>query len=614
MKKAILFLSIILTGAALHSYGQAGVLDPGFGTNGISVQVIDSSDLEMSALQQNEKLIVAGDIYKNGLANMGLARFDTNGSIDSTFGINGRTNFLVGTSQNNITGIVVQPDDKIVFGGYCYINSVPFGVLGRCNADGTLDSSFANNGIALMDINKVMAVALRADGKILLATYAGSPQTTVLMRFKTNGTIDSTFGTNGSVIDASNGAYGYLMRMKVQPDNKIVGFNFGVFNSSTLPFTVVRFNEDGTPDNSFGTNGIVTTDFGNGTTASATSFTLQDDGKIVVAGDYYYNMATKIALVRYNTDGTLDAAFGTGGKVTSSINAGDYDDLAADVKIQPSDNKIVITGISEANMGSYAKFFVGRFNANGTIDNEFGTSGYTMTDFTGSIITNNSGCFGENIFVLSDGKILAYGTASVPGTSQITNLLARYRSCSISVTNQPADQTVQAGTTASFTVGSTSPSATYQWQTMGNNGWEAISNGGQYSGVQTATLHIANVTAANDQQQFRSVAVSGVCTDTSDAATLTVTPGTGIDDIAAQTGVRLYPNPVSNLLTVEFHNPDYKVDQIRITDALGRVMETLKVSVNKTVTILSGSWPAGIYMVEVIPEKECPVTFRVIKQ
>ena len=178
---------------------------------------------------------------------------------------------------------------------------------------GTLDFSFGNEGIVTSVItegfNMARAIAVQPDGKIIAAGHTGfSPNYDVaVVRYNEDGSNDNTFGTNGMVSISATTTSDYVLDMVLQPDGKIVLSGY-IFTGSSTDVLLIRLNADGTPDNTFGTNGIVITDFGN-TSEVAEAIVLQDDGKILLAGDH----EERFMLVRYNTNGTLDNTFGTGG-------------------------------------------------------------------------------------------------------------------------------------------------------------------------------------------------------------------------------------------------------------------------------------------------------------
>src|SRR5262249_24752883 len=189
---------------------------------------------------------------------------------------------------------------------------------------GTLDASFGTSGKATTDFAGGTGAAARTvvvepDGKILVAGLAAfnGAFDFALARYNSNGTIDTSFGTGGKVTTAFDfpGNFDRVFTIVQQPDGKVVAVGSTV--NLFADFALARFNANGTLDTSFGTGGIVTTAFG--VSAEATSAVVQSDGKIVAAGFANLGGGDYFALVRYNSNGTLDTSFGTGGKVTTAF-------------------------------------------------------------------------------------------------------------------------------------------------------------------------------------------------------------------------------------------------------------------------------------------------------
>jgi len=185
-----------------------------------------------------------------------------------------------------------------------------------------------------------------------------------------DGVLDTGFGTGGIVITGSFDGSG----VAIQADGKIVCAGSSS-NGSNNDFAVVRYNINGTLDTGFDIDGIVKTDFAS-SNDNGYSVAIQTDGKIVVAGSSTSDRITAIAVVRYNSNGTLDTAFGTGGIV---VLHGESGYLGNSVAIQ-ADGKIVVAGIKkfpDANLSG--NFLVVRYNSNGTLDSDFGTDGIVYT-------------------------------------------------------------------------------------------------------------------------------------------------------------------------------------------------------------------------------------------
>ena len=215
-----------------------------------------------------------------------------------------------------------------------------------------LDRSFGTNGTVTTAIGpgheNVRAVAIQADGKIVVAGYShnGTTYDFAVVRYNPNGTLDASFGTGGKVTTAIGPGDAHIHGMALQPDGKIVVAGHSHAKSDNN-FTVVRYNPNGSLDVSFGSNGTGITDFesesGSGY-AYAFAAAVQPDGKIVVAGTGPSGTGgsdNDVVVVRYNPNGSLDASFGTGGTVTTAIGAGN--DQCQAMALQP-DGKIVVAG------------------------------------------------------------------------------------------------------------------------------------------------------------------------------------------------------------------------------------------------------------------------------
>ncbi|MBM2837867.1 MAG: hypothetical protein HW415_492, partial [Deltaproteobacteria bacterium] len=201
--------------------------------------------------------------------------------------------------------------------------------------------------------------------------------------------------------------------LAIQSDGKIVVAGF----TSNGGFAVVRYNTNGSLDSTFGTGGKVTTSFGSGTVVGF-SLGIQADGKIVVSGGFYDGTNYGFAVACYSTGGSLDTTFGTAGKVTTVISTptGNQVDYTTALKIQ-SDGKIVVAGHSATGV-SYAgaDFVIARYNTNGSMDSIFGTGGKVITDIGTSYEKALA------LAIQSNGKILAAGLSNGP-TNFVANLV-----------------------------------------------------------------------------------------------------------------------------------------------------------------------------------------------
>ncbi|MEH2115849.1 putative Ig domain-containing protein, partial [Nostoc sp.] len=230
-------------------------------------------------------------------------------------------------------------------------------------------------------------------------SYNGTNNDFAIVRYNSNGTLDTSFNTTGKVTIDFNSNDDSGNSITVQADGKILVAGTS-YNGTNNDFAIVRYNSNGTLDTSFNTTGKLTTDF-NSNDDSGNSITVQADGKILVAGTSYNGTDYDFAIVRYNSNGTLDTSFNTTGKVTTDFDTND--DSSYSVTVQ-ADGKILVVGTS--NNGTNNDFAIVRYNSNGTLDTSFNTTGKVTTDF------NSNDDSGNSITVQADGKILVAGTSN----------------------------------------------------------------------------------------------------------------------------------------------------------------------------------------------------------
>jgi uncharacterized delta-60 repeat protein len=371
------------------------------------------------AVQADGKIVVAGaamgtDVYCNDWGGcLALARYNTDGSLDTGFGTGGTVITEVGFEDGSEGfAVVLQPDSKIVVAGSAIWGGF---VLARYNSNGSLDTGFGWGGYVTTSFTTFTednrgyghAVALQPDGKIVVAGYTNGSSYIALARYNSDGSLDTGFGDGGKVMsdfDKCNGVEGYAMAL--QSDGKVlVAGDCEPINNNNEAFLLVRYNSDGSLDTGFGNGGIVTTDF-SWNEDEGHAVMLQADGKIVVAGGMStYPNNIDFELARYYSDGSLDAGFGKSGKVTTDFFG--RDDYGYAVALQ-GDGKIVVAGSSGGD------FALARYNSDGSLDAGFGTGGKTTTDFGG----DDDG--GYAVALQTDGKIV------VAGSSGGDFVLARY--------------------------------------------------------------------------------------------------------------------------------------------------------------------------------------------
>ena len=291
---------------------------------------------------------------------------------------------LGSSTDDKATESIVQPDGKILVGGY---SNDDFAVV-RYNTDGSLDASFGTNGIALVDSanDQAATIALQSDGKILIAGF--SYGNAMVARLNADGGIDTSFGTNGIAILASADAYS-AEDLLVQSDGKILVAGSGWVNyPGNIDASIVRLNANGTVDTSFGSSGYVV--YSVGVTTDATELAFQSDGKLIVTEKHYDGSNWNLGIRRYTSNGSLDTTFGVSGYRDTGIDGG-YSDIHVN-----SDDSIVSFGTVGNN------FTIKKWTSNGALDTSFGTSGTTT-------LSHGMTEIGYNVGVQSDGKYLLSG-------------------------------------------------------------------------------------------------------------------------------------------------------------------------------------------------------------
>jgi uncharacterized delta-60 repeat protein len=332
---------IVVAGAsagdfALARYNRDGSLDTTFDADGKVTTDSGGPEgteaAEAVAIQPDGRIVVAGA----SAGDFALARYNRDGSLDTSFGSDGKvTTDFGGTDRAKATA--VQPNGKIVAAGN--IDLIDF-ALARYNRDGSLDTTFDADGKVTTDFGQAeegTGAAIQPDGRIVVAGALFGPRDFLLARYNRDGSLDTTFDSDGKVT-TDFGGLDTAIDLAIQTDGKIVavGDSFLV----GLDFALARYNRDGSLDTTFDADGKVTTDFGGSEVAVAVA--VRPDGRIVAAGPI--GDVGDFALASYVRDGSLDTSFDSDGKVTTDFGAFEF---ASDLAIQP-DGRIVAAGTTGA--------------------------------------------------------------------------------------------------------------------------------------------------------------------------------------------------------------------------------------------------------------------------
>ncbi len=399
---------------ALACFDTDGSVDNSFGVNGILTTDFSSTDdfAGSLVLQNDDKIILAGysNIVtpNNTIRQMAVARYNANGSLDNTFGDNGK---LIGDYKQGYTvfnATVIQQDGKAIAGGSTWNGSSYDFALVRYNIDGSIDSTFGTNGRQITDLgltDEIVSLALQANGKIIAAGNSDNRVSIfrfAVVRYNSDGTLDNSFSGDGKLLITPIGNSDVCKSVAVDNEGRIVlaGYTFIGLNYDSATFAVARISGDGTYDNTFSDNAKQRTNFDGGE-SFASSVAIQTDSKIVVSGRVYLNGKNRFALVRYNTDGTLDTDFSEDGKQTSTFGNDNY--FGESMAIQ-NDGKIIVAGYAKTPGSEKSSFALARYNTNGNLDNTFSGDGFQST------YLGNDFNFGIAVAVSLDGKIAVGGT------------------------------------------------------------------------------------------------------------------------------------------------------------------------------------------------------------
>ncbi len=405
--------ALLLTSCSVAAIAQPGTLDPTFGTNGRALAVVTGnySSGECIAEQTDGKIIVGGATPGYAL----LARFNTDGSLDTGFGTNGLVLTDVDASNDFIATVSVQPDGKIVAGGVRF-NAAADGqaIVIRYTPSGTLDAGFGTNGIRTISFSGttdsyIKALRRQTDGRIVACgeRYTGSEWESFVLRLNSDGTTDNGFGT--VQLDISTNGDDNVTDLVLQNNGRIVVC--GTVQSATGGgIFVARLNANGSFDNTFGSGGKQVLDIGGGGSDAGYSVRVQDDGRILVSGVIDTENGYRVGVARMLANGTLDGSFGTNGSVL--INLG-IDDWALPTLAMQPDGKILVG--ADNNVGDPARVKVIRLLTDGTFDATFGTNGIGTSNAT----IGDDYEYAVRTLFLSDGGIAVAGFVDTPNNTQV---------------------------------------------------------------------------------------------------------------------------------------------------------------------------------------------------
>jgi uncharacterized delta-60 repeat protein len=387
---------------AAAQFSADGQIDPAFGTNGkVLVSPLTSvPELKDAEVVDGNKVLALGEInyqsnYDGVTTTHALMRYNPDGSIDGSFGIEGRTTF---TSSGAYQDVAVLHDGSIVVGGHIGEGINRDLLLAKFTQDGQPDTAFGEGGYVTTAYGSYTRdtlgmLAVQSDDKIVayvhILSEAGDPTPAwgAFVRYNPDGSLDEGFGIGGKAGARFAGATDALV---IQPDGKLI-----VVGGSANSIAVSRYNPDGSTDTSFGNQGTAEARQGS-FDSYGKALALGIDGKIVAVGfveDAERSFEGRDGLaVRFNSNGTVDTTFGDQGGVR--LNIADYFEWSEEVVVQ-FDGKPLI--VHDPTRGPVS---VVRLNTDGSLDTAFATGGLAMLPFSDIY----------ELLTQQDGKVIAAGT------------------------------------------------------------------------------------------------------------------------------------------------------------------------------------------------------------
>ncbi|WP_018614375.1 Calx-beta domain-containing protein [Segetibacter koreensis] len=606
---------------ALVRYTADGALDSSFGDFGGHGLLTGhfptiQTSFTSTALQGN-KIIAAGYALNYYNSDFALARYTTAGTFDSSFGVNGKVTTDFNNSNDHANAIVLQGDKILVAGATGDYPHADF-ALARYTTDGVLDSSFGVSGLVTTNFEVIIgyggndganSIVLQGD-KIIVAGYANNNTYFALARYTANGMLDSSFGINGIVTTDFDSFYSYAnaSAIALQGDKIIVAgsaqFQTNNFHSD---FALARYTADGILDSSFGEHGRQTTSF-NHITNIATSLVLQGD-KIIVAGstdDAGVDFAgdfKNFALVRYTADGILDSSFGEHGKVITDFN--NSDDGANSIALQG--DKIIAAGSTDVSIDFPViarDFALARYTADGILDSSFGMNGKVITDFNGDALIED--------IALRENRLYVVGSLTID-TINTYGIVAAYQLDTPAPTISIADVTVQESKKQAVVTVSLSAPATLPGSVSYTTQDKTAIDPQDYLGGKDTLLFNPGVATANitipiiddsgyeNNEQFAVLLTSSWNAAIKDSVAVV----TIMDDDTLVTGddssfhISVSPNPSNGAFAVQVQGHDYNQPLIvRVFDMSGRLIEQRTDTTLGQRFRLGARYLAGSYIIE----------------
>lgn len=422
-----LFFILACSGCMPNEELPKPTLKSGFVTTQIGTESSYIKDITLSA---NNKILLVGSVDDPVApgSDIMLARYSKSGQLDTSFGgengsANGVVTLAIGSLFEALQAVRQQADGKIIAAGYTNNGSDEDFLLVRFNSNGSLDKSFGANGVVTTDFglgnDRASSLIIQPDGKYVLGGYAydsSNKKAFAVARYHTNGLLDSDEGsytgfasTGKKLIDIGAG-HDEAFSALIQPDGHIVMAGSAQLPGLPVTFDIAlaRVTATGELDTTFDHDGKLSTHLNSGDNR-ANAVIIQDDSKLVIGGFTYNGSNNDMLLIRYHSDGSLDTDFdgdsGSGnGIVKIEAQGSYYNDYFSDL-VMDLGGRFVAVGKTTAFDSGFADFLIARINSNGTLDSSFNGSGIKSLQILPS--ANDSA---QAVNVQADGKYLAAGS------------------------------------------------------------------------------------------------------------------------------------------------------------------------------------------------------------
>ncbi|WP_229360781.1 hypothetical protein [Fuerstiella marisgermanici] len=390
--------------------------DPDFSGDGKQIINMGSiSDYGRSvAIDAADRVVVVG-----GNSEFSVVRLTTAGELDPSFDLDGRSSLKYQNRTNTAQSVAIDDEGRIYIGGFANLGTTGYDfVVARMTSDGYGDGTFGDEGFQSLDFHSsvdfLTSLSLDTQGRVLLAgrsTQGSTENDFVVSRLTTAGIVDTTFGDGGKQLIDFDSSRDFTDSVTTNSQDQVLLSGWTTQPETLNDWALVQLTSEGQFDETFGQSGIVLTDIGvgGGNDRDAAVTASQSDGKVLVVGQTTFGPA----VLRYNSDGSIDTTFGEDGKKILDLRSG-----STPVNITTDhDDRILVSGTPARSLD----FGVIRLTPDGDIDSTFGTSGTATVDFG----TNSEQV--KSVFVDAENRILLSGYAYTP-TGNLDFAVARLTS------------------------------------------------------------------------------------------------------------------------------------------------------------------------------------------